>query len=54
MGRWSEPRPGRVRHSQWEERDAGAYEISGMNGSQWNDEGAWKRRGRSEFPDRRK
>ena len=26
----------------------------GMNGSQWNDEGAWERRGRSEFPDQRK
>ena len=29
MGRWSEPRPGRVRHSQWGARDAGANEISG-------------------------
>ena len=29
MRRWSEPRPGRVRHSQWEARDAGANEISG-------------------------
>ena len=28
-GRWSEPRPGRVRHSQWGARDAGANEISG-------------------------
>ena len=29
MGRWSEPSPGRVRHSQWGARDAGANEISG-------------------------
>ena len=29
MERWSEPRPGRVRHSQWGARDAGANEISG-------------------------
>ena len=29
MGRWSKPRPGRVRHSHWEARDAGANEISG-------------------------
>ena len=28
-GRWSEPRPWRVRHSQWEARDAGANKISG-------------------------
>ena len=27
MGRWSEPRPGRVRHSQWGARDAGAKKI---------------------------
>ena len=26
----------------------------GMNDSQWNDEGAWERRGRSGFPERRK
>ena len=26
----------------------------GMNGSQWNDGGAWERRGRSGFPDQRK
>ena len=29
MGRWSEPRPGRVHHSQWGARDAGANKISG-------------------------
>ena len=29
MGRWSEPSPGRVRHSQWRASDAGANEISG-------------------------
>ena len=29
MGRWSEPRPWRVRHSQWGARDAGANKISG-------------------------
>ena len=29
MGRWSEPRPWRVRHSQWKARDAGANKISG-------------------------
>ena len=29
MGKWSEPRPGRVCHSQWGARDAGANEISG-------------------------
>ena len=29
MGRWSEPRPGRVRYSQWGARDAGANKISG-------------------------
>ena len=28
--------------------------YQGKNGSQWNGEGAWERRGRSEFPDRRK
>ena len=28
-GKWSEPRPERVRHSQWGARDAGANEISG-------------------------
>ena len=28
-GRWSEPRPWRVRHSQWGARDAGANKISG-------------------------
>ena len=54
MGRWSEPRPGRVRHSQWGARDAGANKISGEERLQWNGEGAWERRGRSEFPDRRK
>ena len=26
--------------------------YQGKNGSQWNGEGAWQRRGRSEFPDR--
>ena len=29
MGRRSEPRPWRVRHSQWGARDAGANKISG-------------------------
>ena len=28
--------------------------YQGKNGSQWNGEGAWERRGRSEFPDGRK
>ena len=28
--------------------------YQGMNGSRWNDEGAWEIRGHSEFPDRRK
>ena len=28
--------------------------YQGKNGSQWNGEGAWERRGRSEVPDRRK
>ena len=28
--------------------------YEGKNGSQWNGERAWERRGRSEFPDRRK
>ena len=71
MGRWSKPRLGKVRHSQWGARDAGANEILGMNvagcsefpngvvqyrinkwnKSQWNNGGAWERRGCSEFPD---
>ena len=29
MGKWSEPSSGRVRHSQWGARDAGANQISG-------------------------
>ena len=28
--------------------------YQGKNGSQWNGEGAWEKRGRSEFPNRRK
>ena len=44
MGRWSEPRPGRVRHSQWGREMQELTRYQGMNGSQWNDEGAWKRR----------
>ena len=51
MGRCSEPRPGRVRHSQWGAKDPEANEILGMNGSQWNGGGAWESRGRSGFPD---
>ena len=46
-GRWSEPRPGKVRYSQWGARDAGANEIPRVNGSQWNDGREWERRGRS-------
>ena len=43
MGKWSEPRPGRVRHSQWGARDAGANEISREErlAVEW-----WKDRGR--------
>ena len=54
MWRWSEPSPGRVRHSQWGARDAGANEITGKNGSQWNDGGSWERQGRSGFPQQSK
>ena len=54
MERWSEPRPWRVRTHSGERETQELTRYQGKNGSQWNDEGAWERRGRSEFPDRRK
>ena len=36
------------------ERRTELTRYQGKNGSQWNGERAWERRGRSEFPDRRK
>ena len=54
MGRRSEPRPWRVATHSGERETQELTRYQGKNGSQWNGEGAWERRGRSEFPDRRK